>query len=170
MDRYIKFLCVIILLFLFSCKKEESNEFKVYDEKGKLNYIYKKNGDILNIFSYEPDGKLAMKLKFRKNQFIDTIYYKDYKHHYIVIDSSRGQYFYGTEIILFDNWKYGYVGPSRFIKNKDPRKVFKSQLKYGEHITGYDDGSINEQILYVIENDSSVVKAKYIVPNKNWNK
>lgn len=137
---------------------------KVYDAKGKINYVYKKSADTLNIFDYEPNGKLAVKLKFRKNQFIDTINYYDYKHHYIIIDSSKGQYFYGTEIILFDNGKYGYAGASRFTKNKDPRKVFKSQLKFGEHITGYVDGSINEQILYVIENDSSIVKATYRTP------
>lgn len=165
MMKNIKLLCIMMLLFLFSCKKKAGNELIVYDGKGKVNYIYKKKGDILNIFDYEPNGKLMMKLKFRKDQFIDTIYLYDYPHHYIVIDSSRGRYFYGTRIILFDNGKYGYVGALRFTKNKDPRKAYKSLLNFGEHILGRDDGSINEKVFYVIEKDSSVVKAAYRSPH-----
>lgn len=52
-----------------------------------------------------------MKLKFKQDQFIDTIYYYDFDKHYIIIDSSKGKYFYGTQVFLFSNGKLAYKGP-----------------------------------------------------------
>lgn len=155
-------LLYIILLLLFANCKEENKKDKIAK---KSNIIYKKNGEFLNIYDYSKDDRLMMKLKFKSNQFIDTIYYFDYKNHYIIIDSSDYKYFYGTHIIIFDNKNYGYKGALRFTKNRNPMLAFKSQLKFGEHITGNEDGSLNDKIFYVIENDSSIIKAVYKAPS-----
>ncbi len=80
-------LCVCCILILVACKK------KVYDKDHKLINVYEKNRDITIIYDYATNGALMMKLKFKKDEFIDTIYYYDLKNHFITIDSSKGKIF-----------------------------------------------------------------------------
>lgn len=98
-----------------------------------------------------------MKLKFKHDQFVDTIYYYDFDNHYTVIDSSKGKYFYGTQVLLFANGKESYKGTYRFTKNIDPKEAFKSMLNFGQHTTYNTDGSIKEQLEFKIIGDSSYV-------------
>lgn len=154
-----RFLFLIALFVIVSCKPKEREE-KIYGPDDKLKYIYKIKGDVKTIFDYAKDGKLMMKLKFKQDQFIDTIYYYDFDDHYLTIDSSDGKYFYGKQILMLDKTHYGYTGYYRFRKNNNPKKAFESQLKYGKHTTYSVDGSIREQLEFKIIGDSSfVIKA-----------
>lgn len=151
-----KLLFFLILLSIISCKPKEREE-KIYGPDNKLKYIYKINGDIKTIFDYAKDGKLMMKLKFKQDQFIDTIHYYDEDIHYTIIDSSDGKYFYGTQVLMLDKVHYGYKGTYRFRKNNDPKKAFASQIKFGKHATYNIDGSIREQLDFKIIGDSSYI-------------
>ncbi|WP_345988313.1 hypothetical protein AAEU33_14525 [Chryseobacterium sp. Chry.R1] len=153
-----------ILLLLIGCTKKE-NYKKVFSPDNRLKQMYTTKGDIITIYDYAKDGKLMMKLKFKQDQFIDTIYYYDQKQHYITIDSSKGKYFYGTHVLFLDNGKLGYKGPLRFKKNISPQIAFKSLLRFGRH-TGYnEDESINDDLIFKIIGDSSYVN-KTIIRNK----
>ncbi len=75
-----------IILFIFSglfflgCKETVQRE-KIYGKDHILKNVYEKKGDMITIFDYATNGKLMMKLKFKQDQFIDTIYYYDQKKH-----------------------------------------------------------------------------------------
>ncbi|WP_426481934.1 hypothetical protein [Chryseobacterium sp. R2ACT005] len=145
---------IICLMVFLSCNEKEQTK-KVFGPENKLKYIYKTKGDITTIYDYSKDGKLMMKLNFKQDQFIDTIYFYDFDNHYTVIDSSRGKYFYGTQILTYDNGKYAYKGPYRYTKNIDPKKIAKSLLKFGQHSTYTIDGSLKEELSFKIIGDSS---------------
>lgn len=147
-------LSYLALMILASCSKGVKTE-KFIGSDNKLKYIYETKDGITTIFDYDTNGKLMMKLKFQKDQFIDTIYYYDFNQHYSLIDSSKGKYFYVTDVILFEDGKYGYKGPLRYTKNLDPMKVAQSRLRFGRH-RGYNkDGSLNDDITFEIRGDSS---------------
>lgn len=157
---------IVVLIFALIVSigcKEKKQTTRIVDSQGKLKYIYEDIGDIKMIYDYNKNGALMMKLKFKQDQFIDTIYYydfkddKDVKSHIVKIDSSQRWYFYGTEYILLNNGKYGFKGALRFKKNADPMNAAKSQIGFGKHTYYNLDGTINEQREYVIHNDSSYV-------------
>lgn len=89
-----KKLIIFVFLSLIGCEKVYNR--KVFDDDNKLKNVYEIKGDIITIYDYATNGKLMMKLKFKQDQFIDTIYYYDFKNHFITIDSSKGKYYYGT--------------------------------------------------------------------------
>ncbi|MGE8431445.1 hypothetical protein [Chryseobacterium joostei] len=149
-------LIIFTISILLSCKEKVGTE-KIVGPDGKLKYIYERRENVTTIFDYAKDGKLMMKLKFKQDQFIDTIYYYDFDTHYTVIDSSKGKYFYGTQVLLFANGKYGYKGTYRFTKNTNPKEAFKSMLNFGQHTTYNTDGNIKEQLEFKIIGDSSYV-------------
>ncbi|GAE66970.1 hypothetical protein H3Z85_12320 [Chryseobacterium indologenes] len=152
----------IICLILFLSCNEKVKTIKILGPENKLKYVYKTKGDITTIYDYARDGKLMMKLNFKQDQFIDTIYFYDFDNHYTVIDSSKGKYFYGTQILTYDNGKYAYKGPYRYTKNTDPKEVSKSLLKFGHHSTYNVDGSLREELNFKIIGDSS-----FVVSTKN---
>jgi hypothetical protein len=148
-----KIVLILLLIMFVGCNKK-SHIKKIFDTDHKLSNIYETKGDITTIYDYAKNGKLMMKLKFKQDQFIDTIYYYDFSHHFITIDSSKGKYFYGTEITLLDNGKFGYKGALRFKKNIDPSIAAKSRLRFGRHTSYNEDGSINDDLHFEIIGDS----------------
>lgn len=146
MSSQIRLLLLIISLFLIkSCTKNNDLSYSIYDKNGFI----------------KADGK------FKKDQFIDTIYvykendndiYNDHFDTFIIIDSSNSNYFYGTEIVeekkthkLFSKGMY------RFKKSSNPKECYQSRLKTGYFEFHNIDGSLNSKKLYQIKGDSSYV-------------
>lgn len=87
MNCQIRLLIIISSVFLIkSCTKENDLSYSIYDKNGFI----------------KADGK------FKGDQFIDTIYvykekdndiYNDHFDTFIILDSSKSSYFYGTEIV-----------------------------------------------------------------------
>lgn len=162
---------IILFIFLsFFCLgcKEKIQRKKVYDKHHNLKNVYEIKGDIITIYDYATNGKLMMKLKFKQDQFIDTIYYYDFKNHFITIDSSKGKYFYGTETVILNNGKYGYKGGLRFKKNTSPQIASQSRLRFGRHVGANEDGSINDDIDFKIIGDSSYIYDVRIKDRKHY--
>ncbi|UZT98334.1 hypothetical protein ODZ84_01825 [Chryseobacterium fluminis] len=154
MNCQIRLLIIISSVFLIkSCTKENDLPYSIYDKNGFI----------------KADGK------FKGDQFIDTIYvYKEkdtdiYNDHFdtlIIIDSSKGSCFYGTEIVEEKKThKLFSKGVYRFKKSSDPRKCYESKLKTGYFEFHNIDGSLHSKKLYQINGDSSYV----VDPGKNNN-
>lgn len=146
MNCQLRFLLLIFSLFLIkSCTKKSDLSCHIYDKNGFI----------------KADGK------FKRDRFIDTIYvykekdndtYNDHFDTFIIIDSSKNNYFYGTEIVeekkthkLFSRGIY------RFKKSSNPQKCYQSRLKTGYFEFYNIDGSLNLKKLYQIKGDSSYV-------------
>ncbi|WP_225689781.1 hypothetical protein [Chryseobacterium tagetis] len=144
MNCQTRFLLLIFSIFLMkSCIKESDMSYSIYDKNGFI----------------KADGK------FKADQFIDTIYvykekdndiYDDHFDVFIIIDSSKNNYFYGTEIVeekkthkLFSKGLY------RFKKSSNPQKCYQSKLKTGYFEFHNIDGSLHSKELYQIKGDSS---------------
>ncbi|MCS3871231.1 hypothetical protein J3D55_004147 [Chryseobacterium ginsenosidimutans] len=146
MNYKLRLLLLIFSLFLI----------KSCTEKNDLSYpIYDKNGFI------KADGK------FKRDQFIDTIYvykekdndvYNDHFDTFIKIDSSKDNYFYGTETVEEKNThKLFSKGIYRFKKSSDPKECYQSKLKTGYFEFHNIDGSLYSKKQYKIKGDSSYV-------------
>ncbi|MDH6252588.1 hypothetical protein M2347_002315 [Chryseobacterium sp. H1D6B] len=149
MNSQVRFFSLIFSLFLMkSCAKKENLSYNIYDKNGFI----------------KADGQ------FKRDQFVDTIYvykekdndiYNDHFDTFIIIDSSKDNYFYGTEIVEEKNThKLFSKGIYRFRKSSDPKECYKSRLKTGYFEFHNIDGSLNSKKLYQIRGDSS-----YIVEN-----
>jgi len=154
MNYQVRFLLLIFSIFLMkSCTKENDLSYHIYDKNGFI----------------KADGK------FKENQFIDTIYvykekdndiYNDHFDTYIIIDSAKDNYFYGTEIVEEKNThKLFSKGIYRFKKSSDPKECYHSKLKTGYFEFHNNDGSLNSKRLYKIIKDSSVLvnEENYII-------
>ncbi|ASW73700.1 hypothetical protein IQ37_19735 [Chryseobacterium piperi] len=108
--------------------------------------------------------------RFKEDQFIDTIYvykekdndiYNDHFDTFIIIDSSRNKYFYGTETVEEKNTHNLFSkGVYRFKKSSDPQECYQSKLKTGYFEFYNIDGSLHSKKLYQIKGDSSYVVKK----------
>jgi len=146
MNYQIHFLLLIFSIFLIkSCTKENDLSYSIYDKNGFI----------------KAEGK------FKRDQFIDTIYvykekdndiYNDHFDTFIIIDSSKSNYFYGTEIVEEKKThKLFSKGVCRFKKSYDPQKCYRSKLKTGYFEFHNIDGSLHSKKLYQIKGDSSYV-------------
>ncbi|MCC2590027.1 hypothetical protein [Chryseobacterium sp. MFBS3-17] len=124
---------------------------------------------------YDGNGYIASEGKFAKNQFTDTIFvYKKiddegYDEHFdriIVIDSTIGPFYYGTELVLE---KYTHKlfsrGSYRFRLHKNPDESFKSRLREGIFTVYERDGNIYSEDDYKIKDDSSYIQIKTTAEN-----
>ncbi|UKB85382.1 hypothetical protein LF887_07085 [Chryseobacterium sp. MEBOG06] len=146
MNYQVRFLLLMFsIFFIKSCTKESDLSYSIYDKNGFI----------------KADGK------FKRDHFLDTIYvYKEkdndiYNDHFdtlIIINSSKGNYFYGTEIIEEKNThKLFSKGIYRFKKSSNPEECFQSKLKTGYFEIYNIDGSLSSKKLYKIKGDSSYV-------------
>jgi hypothetical protein len=135
-----KFLIIISSFFLiYSCSSKIELPYQIYD----------KNGFII------AEGK------FKKDQFVDTIYiykekdediYNDHFETFIKIDSSKDAYFYGTQIMEEKNThKLFSKGVYRFRKSFLPKKCYASKLEIGTFVFYNRDGSIHSKKVYPIK-------------------
>ncbi|MCC2590028.1 hypothetical protein [Chryseobacterium sp. MFBS3-17] len=122
---------------------------------GRINYIIEKEGANNLITSYEGNPTALMKLKFKDDHFLDTIYYFEKNTpEFIVIDSLSGPYFYGTYYSMYDDKRIQEQGSYRFKRNVDFKKVISSMLPIGNHYRYNENGSVLEETQVVIRNDS----------------
>ena len=146
MNYQVRFLLLLFSIFIIkSCTKENDLTYSIYDKNGFI----------------KADGK------FKRDQFIDTIYiykekdndiYNDHFDTFIIIDSSKNNYFYGTEIVEEKKThKLFSKGVYRFKKSSDPQKCYQSKLKTGYFEFHNIDGSLHSKKLYQIKGDSSYV-------------
>lgn len=146
MNYQVRFLLLVFSIFLIkSCTKENNFSYSIYDTNGFI----------------KADGK------FKGDQFIDTIYvykekdndiYNDHFDTFIIIDSSKNNYFYGTEIVEEKKThKLFSKGTYRFKKSSNPQECYQSKLKTGYFEFHNIDGSLNSKKLYKIKGDSSYV-------------
>ncbi len=125
-----------------------------------------KNND-LSYHLYDKNGFIKVDGKFKSDQFIDTIYiyketdsdiYNDHFNTFIKIDSSKNNFFYGTEIIEEKNThKLFSKGMYRFKKSNNAKECYESKLRTGYFIIFNRDGSLNSRKLYQIKGDSSYI-------------
>ena len=144
MNYKIHFLLLLIFL-IESCTKKNDLSYHIYDKNGFV----------------KADGK------FNGDQFIDTIYvykekdndiYNDHFDTFIIIDSSKNNYFYGTEIVEEKkSHKLFSKGAYRFKKSPDPYECYQSKLKTGYFEFHNIDGSLHSKKFYQIKRDSSYV-------------
>lgn len=144
MNHQITFL-LLILSLIKSCTKKNDLSYHIYDKNGFIKI----------------DGK------FKRQQFIDTIYvykekdtdnYDDHFDTFIKIDSSNANYFYGTEIVEEKNThKLFSKGVYRFKKSPNPENCYQSKLKTGYFSFYNSDGSLHSKELYQIKEDSSYI-------------
>lgn len=144
MNNQVRFLLLIFSIFIIkSCTKKNNLFYSIYDKNGFV----------------KADGK------FKRDQFIDTIYiykekdndiYNDHFDTFIIIDSSSSNYFYGTERVEEKNThKLFSKGVYRFKKSTDPEECYQSKLRTGYFEFHNIDGSLNSKKLYQIKGDSS---------------
>lgn len=144
MSFQIRLLFLILPFFLItSCTESNDLSYSIYDKNGFI----------------KADGK------FKKDEFIDTIYvykekdddiYNDHFDTFIIIDSSDNNYVYGKEIVEEKNThKLFSKGMYRFKRSSKPKECYQSKLKTGYFEFYNIDGSINSKRLYQIKGDSS---------------
>ena len=110
-----KILVYILLLSSLSCKKSEN----IYYDNGKPKYINIWDEDFLKINRYDRQGNLLFKGKYKDQQLFDTIYVFDKGDNFIIkIDSSKGNYFYGTMISKYSTGKDAKISHLRFKKKQ----------------------------------------------------
>jgi len=146
MNYKTRFLLLILSLFLIkSCTRKSDLSYHIYDKNGFI----------------KAEGK------FKGNQFIDTIYvykendndiYNDHFDTFIIIDSSKNNYFYGTEIVEEKNsHKLFSKGVYRFKKSSNPKESYNSKLKTGLFVFFNRNGSVHSKKIYQIKGDSSYI-------------
>ncbi len=157
-NKGVMFQLILVLGFLFllySCKKEEEYEV-LYPNSNMIRYHVKNEKDHDLIKEYDKNGNIITLLKFRKNQFVDTIYYYGEVDYFIKIDSADEHYFYGTQIVKYLSNQEAYRGLKRFSKNDDFIKAYDSRIKFGKELTFDEYGKVNTIDYYKIVGDSSI--------------
>ncbi len=145
----------LISFFLISCKKEE----KVYFDDGKVKYLNTMDKGILNFKRFDREGNLMFVGRFSKSQLIDTLFIFDQEgfDHFVKIDSSDNNYFYGTFLSKYSTGAYAEVSLMRFNKGLDIDSVIGSSLLYGKKVIYKPDGSIGSERIYEIQGNSSKI-------------
>jgi hypothetical protein len=155
-----KILVYILLLLVLSCKK---NENKYYDN-GKPKYINIWENNFLKVSRYDRQGNLLFKGKYKDQQLFDTIYVFDKEDNYIIkIDSSKGNYFYGTILLKYSTGKDAKISHLRFKKNSNIDSIFASSLLFGKEVIFSPNGNLAKEAYYKIVGDSSI-----LIDEKNY--
>ena len=150
---------ILFVVIFFSCNKNTLDK-KFYPD-GRLNYTIENKGDYNQILDYEGNKSPIMELKFKKDHFIDTIYYFDTDNpHFFVIDSLKGPYFYGTYYLMYNKQDLKEKGTYRYKRNLDFRKTISSIQPFGTHFIYDKNGNIKEKIKSIIVNDTVYTKTE----------
>lgn len=149
-----KILVWTLILSSLSCKKSEN----IYYDNGKPKYVNIWDDDFLKVSRYDRHGNLLFKGKYKDQELFDTIYVFDKADNYIIkIDSSKGNYFYGTMLSKYSTGKDAKISHLRFKKNSDIDSIFASSLLLGKEVIFSPNGNLAKEAYYKIVGDSSVL-------------
>ncbi|MCC2590404.1 hypothetical protein [Chryseobacterium sp. MFBS3-17] len=152
-----QFFLILMIFFLFSCKKEEKQE-KIFYDNGKIKYVRVFDNDILKFNRYDREGNLMFVGKFKDNQLIDTLFIYDNGFEYFEkIDSSDNKYFYTTFISRYSTGKLSEISRLRYRKGVEIDSILGSSLLFGKETNYKPNGEIVRERTYKITGDVSKV-------------